>query len=524
MPPKKIPSGHSGKQTTTSDFVDILQAMVQDKDLKENESLYKNQIRSIGAEFMDETCTALKSCMLKLTAFLMSEKTGKAQMDLITQIYPLISKILNVISKTPSTLFTAYNHLITGAENKKKAKEDKVLWEDSDIHINKKKHAASLKNLYQDKVVQISSETIDNLIKRGLQDDATWTEKAISLAYASGGRPIEVLSNASAQFRKGANESQMIQKGRAKAKKIDEYLKFQTQEIVKTVNGMTWTQFEKLLSEVRDEVPQQDLDITTEEQFKKHVELNKIISQKYVSKMGKMSQVDVPALKEAYGRGGVYVARKSYSSSTYDPTTGGSLLGHARSMLGHTDANMSLHYSNVNVTRPVGAENVRTEELINNLNLVNQELKSLKKIIKIQNSDAEGLAEGGRNNLKLSNQELKSLKKIIKIQNSDAEGLAGGGRNICNPTRVIRQTNEIRSFLNDENEQVELPRFRKRIRLTEDEKMERMKQAEELLEQHAIPITAANLRNLGLGSKFTSTYRDQDLVGVLKKKNKKNVS
>ena len=455
MPPKKIPSGHSGKQTTTSDFVDILHAMVQDKDLKENESLYKNQIRSIGAEFMDETCTALKSCMLKLTAFLMSEKTGKAQMDLITQIYPLISKILNVISKTPSTLFTAYNHLITGAENKKKAKEDKVLWEDSDIHINKKKHAASLKNLYQDKVVQISSETIDNLIKRGLQDDATWTEKAIALAYASGGRPIEVLSNASAQFRKGANESQMIQKGRAKAKKIDEYLKFQTQEIVKTVNGMTWTQFEKLLSEVRDEVPQQDLDITTEEQFKKHVELNKIISQKYVSKMGKMSQVDVPALKEAYGRGGVYVARKSYSSSTYDPTTGGSLLGHARSMLGHTDANMSLHYSNVNVTRV--AENVRTE------------------------------------------------------------GLAGGGRN-----RVIRQTNEIRSFLNDENEQVELPRFRKRIRLTEDEKMERMKQAEELLEQHAIPITAANLRNLGLGSKFTSTYRDQDLV--VKKKNKKNVS
>ena len=327
-------------------------------------------------------------------------------------------------------------------------------------------------------VVYISAEKIDEIVKRGLHKDVTWTEKAISLAYASGSRPIEVLSNASAQFKRGSNDNEMIQTGRSKAKGLVEYQKFMKQEIVKPINGMNWSQFQKLLTEVRSEVPQHtSSSISSLEEFKNHVAQNKVLSGKFVTKMGKMSQLDVPELKEAYGRGGIYVARKAFASATFDPAQGGTLLAHARKTLGHGNASMSLNYTNVNVVQPMAADNVRTADLIDNMNLMQQEIKSLHTITEIQEKE-------------------------------------GGGKNVCNPTRVIRQTTQVRSFLNNNHEKVDLPRFYKKMRMTEEEKQERMEAAEEILEQNNIKITAVNLRNLGLGSKFTNRYRDRRLIGT----------
>jgi hypothetical protein len=316
-------------------------------------------------------------------------------------------------------------------------------------------------------------------IKRGLKKDASWAEKAVALNWATGARPIEVISEHTSNFIPGDKDGEIIQIGRAKAKgekQWEEYKQYRYKS--RQLFHLTYKQFVTLLADVRRGVKHEET-----EGYAARVEENKRLSRTYVSKMSRIGAADVPqTAKYGAGNSGIYIARKSYAGLTHDKSGPQNLIGYSKEVLGHQSLGTSLSYQSVAIRQPIEIESAVSDELRTEVKYLRQEIGSMKTQMNNKYHMLEKRIQDTFN---------ASSKPSTSSSSSSAAATLKRTRRMMTPSQRV----------------VEIEVLPNKRYLSDEEHKQRVRIARNRLTEHGIPETIAALKRVGLSYEIINKFR-----------------
>jgi hypothetical protein len=307
-------------------------------------SVQRIEVRNLRAtRTYPEHCQTINACIFSVL---------KSYMPIITdadikEIFPMISKILNVVSTRAMGLFSQYrNDLGLTDAQKLMIKDKKLLYVDENQYeSNKKKDIAREKKKHNNNLT-FKESTVMEIVKLGMKPDATVFEKIAALA-TEGSRGQEIINHNVSKFKPVDGKPMEIKMiGHAKAKGMKNTLSSLKSIIVKPLIYMDSNTFLSKLKEIRDEINVPVMKITDDASLRKRVNNNAVLTNKYVGPAGEIVKGYFPEYHSVRGQAGLHQLRSKYLASAFQRhhSPNETILAYGQRILSHESINTVQSY------------------------------------------------------------------------------------------------------------------------------------------------------------------------------------